>query len=86
MKRPVSRQPPPLARPFVGVVQKKLWAQGSKSEHTATVLQPQMGSAFRLQMNGGNAFDYSAFQPYLGQTVTVHGHAHGQILLVTSIK
>jgi len=72
---------------YVGTIQKAKWSQGSKSAHQATVLRTSLGHVFRLRdTQKQNAFDYTAFQNFMGKHVTILGQIYGSTLLVQSIQ
>ena len=64
-----------------GKVIKKKVAPGSKSERDAFLLTTGSGQELILRQSGGNPFDNHLFSRFLGKTIKVSGHLHGQYFL-----
>jgi hypothetical protein len=65
-----------------GKVVRQPWAQGSKSEHQAVVLQTSQG-AFKLRRPGGNAFHDQELEKLVGHEIACEGEIHSGQLLMT---
>ena len=71
---------------FNGVVRREVVAQGSKSEHTALVLDTG-STKMTLRLRGTNAFEEpAALTPFVDQRVRVQGVTSGSTLFVGNIQ
>ena len=66
---------------FRGTVVRRLFGQGSKSEHEAVMLDTPDGS-FVLRRIGGNPFSDPTLDKLVGKNVVCHGKLHGYTLMI----
>ena len=70
---------------FNGTVQRRVVAGGSKSEHTAIVLETDKGDLI-LRKRGENPFQESAaLSPLVGKTVSLQGVPSNGVVFVGNI-
>ncbi len=72
---------------FNGVVRREVIAKGSKSEHTALVLDTGACEKMTLRVRGTNAFEEpAALKPFVDQRVRIQGVVSGSVLFVGNIQ
>lgn len=76
------------ARPsqLTGRVAARPFAQGSKSAHTAVVLETDDGKSWVLRRMGGNAFRDEALDKLVGKRIRADGRLAEHSFLMTSWK
>lgn len=75
-----------IKKTFNGVVRRMPVFVGSKSEHTALVLETK-NKTFILRMHGDEPFSECALAvPYVNNNVRIQGEAHKQYLFVANIQ
>lgn len=71
---------------FAGPVTKIAWAQGSKSEHAAVVIETG-GKRLKLRRAGGNPFADKELDKLIGKSISGQGELlPGATLLISSWK
>lgn len=72
---------------FNGVVRREVVAKGSKSEHTALVLETAAAQKLTLRVRGTNAFEEpAALKPFVDQRVRIQGVVANNVLFVGNIQ
>lgn len=62
-----------MKQQLTGTLKAKTVNAGSKSEHTAVVLELDDGTEHRLRVIGDNPFQNDTLKPFVGHRVTVNG-------------
>ncbi len=70
---------------FQGLVVRKLFGKGSKSEHVAVSLETP-SETFMLRRLGGNAFRDSELDKLVGKRIECEGTVVGSTVLMTNWK
>jgi hypothetical protein len=71
---------------FTGLVVKKTFGAGSKSQHEGIFLETEAGESYKLKRMGGNPFNDPELNKLVGKTIAVSGIADQNLLIAKSIK